>query len=114
VTDLTDKERVDILVHIFQQNIPETVVYSRKVHRLTDEESMAVGRVIWYILKLGWGLSSAISKVRTKFRVRKVAVIERAAREAFPDGYLKSLENAKRGVFMQRLETQGGDGAEKD
>jgi hypothetical protein len=105
---LTDRERLEIIVYATQNRIPSAVPFRGKEYTLTRKDTLAVGRAIWYVFVLGFGLSSAREKTRQEFKGTKAAIIKRALNAALPEGYSKSLEVAKRKAFMKRMNLANG------
>ena len=62
--------------------------------KLNKKEQLAIGRAIWYIIKKGYGISTAVTKASGSFGVRD-GKVERGTRAVFPKGYFISLQESK-------------------
>ena len=88
---------LDSQVKAFQSQIPDTLSYKgdRKDRVLSVKEKRAIGRAIWYVVKLGYGCSTAVLRTSGSFSSVPKSVIERGLRETFPEDYFQHLARAK-------------------
>ena len=94
---------LDVQVKSFQLNLPKMVNWRGKKVELSDKEKMAAGRAVWFIIKKGWGISTATLKVSGSFRVSE-AKIERAVRAAFPENYFINFAKAKNSKLAKQMD----------
>ena len=57
----SETDLLDILVKSHQLNLPEKVKWRGKEVNLSSKEQLAAGRTIWFIIKRGYGISTATS-----------------------------------------------------
>ena len=93
---------LDVQVKSFQLNLPKTVNWRGKKVELSNKENRAAGRAVWFIIKKGWGLSTATQKASGSFRVSE-AKVERAVRAAFPENYFVNFAKAKNSNFAKKM-----------
>tara|TARA_B100001094_G_C17468670_1_gene456259 strand:- start:26 stop:340 length:315 start_codon:yes stop_codon:yes gene_type:complete len=89
-------------IEALQRSVPEKVKYRGKLISLNEKQKLASGRAIWYIVKKGWGLSTAVQKSSGSFKCSP-SVIERSVRSVFPEGYFINLQRAKNSNLMRDL-----------
>ena len=92
-TAFNNNQLLDIQVRAMQQYIPEKVKWRGKLIKLNKKEQLAIGRAIWYIIKKGYGISTAVTKASGSFGVRD-GKVERGTRAVFPKGYFISLQES--------------------
>ena len=102
IYDLNERFTLETTIEALQRSVPEKVRYKGKLVPLNEKQKLASGRAIWYIVKKGWGLSTAVQKSSGSFRCSPT-VIERSVRSVFPEGYFVNLERAKNGIFIRDL-----------
>jgi len=88
---------LDSQVKAFQSQMPDVLTYkgNRKDRVLSEKDKMAIGRAIWYVIRRGYGCSTAVIRTSGSFGDVPKAVIERGLRETFPEGYFQHLTKAK-------------------
>ena len=99
---LTAEELLEIQVRTLQDTVPDTVSYRSKTTELTNNEKLAAGRAIWYILHRGWGKGSAVSKASGSFGCSP-AMVARALEPVFPPNYFTALENNKNRQMQEKI-----------
>jgi len=100
VISQSETDLLDILVKSHQLNLPEKVKWRGKEVSLSSKEQLAAGRTIWFIIKRGYGISTATTRASGSFGVTP-AKIERAVREAFPPNYFINFSKAKNSNFVK-------------
>ena len=98
----SNKELLQMQVNLFQERVPDTVSERGKIRPITKLERLACGRAIWYIIMLGWGLSTSTTKASTQFRCRHHQ-IEKVVRKLFPEDYFSKLERQKNNLMKKKL-----------
>ena len=93
---------IDIHIKVLQGLLPNTVDFRGKKIELTKKEKIAAGRAIWYILKKGYGISSAVSRASCSLGVKEIKV-ERACLSAFPEGFFKKYDKTKQSFWLNKL-----------
>tara|TARA_Y100000310_G_scaffold239067_1_gene242619 strand:- start:1132 stop:1446 length:315 start_codon:yes stop_codon:yes gene_type:complete len=92
-------------VKTFQDNIPKTVTYRKKEKFLTEKETWASRRAVWFIIKKGYGINSAVTRVSGSFGCSP-SIVERAVRPLFPKDYFKKLENYKNHILYEKIQKE--------
>lgn len=98
---LTPAELLAVQTRALQSSVPKEVKFNGNPHVLTKQERKAAGRVIWYILQRGWGLSTAVSKASGSFNCSAI-MLSRAVRPIFPEKYFGVLEQCKNYVMLDK------------
>lgn len=99
-------ELLDIQVNALQGHIPETFLYRGKQKKLTKKEKYASGRAIWYVVKKGYGISTATTRASGSFGV-SCQRIEKIVRNVFPEGYFVRLQESKNKQTINQLHKRG-------
>ena len=99
-------ELLDIQVSTLQGDIPETFPYQGKEKKLTKKEKFASGRAIWYVVKKGYGISTATTRASGSFGV-SCNRIEKIVRSVFPEGYFVRLQESKNKQTIKQLRRRG-------
>lgn len=97
-----NKELLDIQVRTMQSYIPEKINFRGKETELSEKEKLATGRAIWYIVKRGYGISTAITRASGSFRVNTTKV-ERATRMVFPNHYFQNFQKSKNTEHIKKM-----------
>jgi hypothetical protein len=93
---------LDIQVRTLQSYIPETCDYRGKQKKLTKKEKLATGRAIWFVVKKGYGISTATMRASGSFGV-SCNRIEKIVREVFPEEYFTHLQESKNKQTVKHL-----------
>ena len=101
---LEEDELLDVQVKAMQSGVPKHVRWQGKNTPLSKVELLAVGRAIWFIIKKGYGRSTAISRVRRSFPRVQPGKMHKAIMETFPKDYFIALEKGKNRVFVRTFE----------
>ena len=99
---LSPEELLRVQTRAFQNSVPRAVEFRGGSRVLTKQERKAAGRVIWYILERGWGISTAISKASGSFNCSPI-VLSRAVRPVFPENYFGVLEQSKNDLMRDKI-----------
>ena len=102
IYDLYERSTTETIIEALQQSVPNQIKYRGAMITLDKKQKLASGRAIWYIVKKGWGISTAVQKSSGSFRCSPT-VIERTVRSVFPEGYFMNLERAKNKLFIGDL-----------
>jgi hypothetical protein len=106
-----DDELLEIQLMALQQTLPKKVIFRGKKRVLSEKERRACGRAIWYIVKKGYGINSAVQRASGSFNC-SASKVDRAVRPVFPPTYFEELEKSKNIIFLRSLEEAEQD--EKD
>ncbi len=93
---------LDIQVRCFQLGLPSSVNYRKREVDIVGDTSEAARRAIWFIIKKGYGVSTALSATSGSFDFNPT-VVERAVRAAFPEGYFSNYNDAKSSCFARKM-----------
>lgn len=99
---------LDIQVRCFQMGLPEVVSYKRRDVKLLFDDAEAARRAVWFIIKKGYGITTAISATSNSLNFNKT-LVERAVRAAFPEGYFTNYNNAKSSCFARKMFNESAD-----
>lgn len=97
-----NEELLDNQVMAIQGCIPRAVIWRGTTTDLDRREQLAAGRAVWFIVKKGYGLSTAVARASRSPKISSLK-IERATRAAFPSGYFTSLEKSKNKTMYNKL-----------
>ncbi len=90
-------------VKAYQQLIPEKVEFNGKERVLTEEDKMAIGRAVWFVIKKGWGRTTTVQKVSGSFDNVPTSVIDRGLTATFPENFFQHWQQAKNKQTAQDL-----------
>ena len=90
-------------VKAYQQLIPESVEFRGKERVLSEEDKMAIGRAVWFVIKKGWGRTTTVEKVSGSFDNVPATVIDRGLSATFPEGFFQQWQIAKNKQMVQDL-----------
>ena len=93
---------LDIQVKTMQNYIPQKIRWRGKERELSKKENLATGRAIWFIIKKGYGISSASSRASGSFNVVP-GKIEKAIRQVFPQDYFTHFQKSKNTQTIKEL-----------
>lgn len=97
-----NNELLDIQVRAIQSYIPEKISFRGKEIKLSEKEKLAAGRAIWYIVKKGYGISTATTRASGSFKVNTTKV-ERATRMVFPSSYFQNFQKSKNTEHAKKM-----------
>ena len=93
---------LDIQVKTMQAYIPRKIRWRGKERELSRKETLAAGRAIWFIIKKGYGVSSATCRASGSSGVTP-GKIEKTIRQIFPRDYFTHLQKSKNGQTIKDL-----------
>ena len=102
-TQMSDSsELLDIQVKVFQDSLPDKVVFRNKEKLLTKKELSASRRAVWFIVKKGYALGTAVNRASGSFHCSP-SVVKKAIEPLFPENYFKKLQKYKNYNLYDKL-----------